>query len=125
MKGRQIISILLLFFLSFNICSYVFVRAYHEGCTDYITESFCVNKNKPELHCNGQCHINKIIKTTSKSTDTLAISDNLLHVYLASSFHIPTHIAYVEVKHTEIHNSKYTNFYVGISGSIDIPPPLS
>lgn len=24
---------------------------------DFITETFCVNKDKPELSCNGKCHL--------------------------------------------------------------------
>lgn len=27
-----------------------------------ITELFCVNKSKPELHCEGKCHVNAQIK---------------------------------------------------------------
>lgn len=26
---------------------------------DEIAAEFCVNKEKPEMHCNGQCHLNK------------------------------------------------------------------
>ncbi len=29
---------------------------------DYITKTFCVNKNKPAMHCNGMCHMMKEIK---------------------------------------------------------------
>ena len=33
---------------------------------DSIIEKFCVNKAKPEMHCNGKCHLEKQIK---KETD--------------------------------------------------------
>ena len=26
---------------------------------DYITKTFCVNTDKPELNCNGKCHLTK------------------------------------------------------------------
>ena len=26
---------------------------------DFIIEKFCINKEKPELQCNGKCHLNK------------------------------------------------------------------
>ncbi len=28
----------------------------------YISEELCVNKDKPEMHCNGKCHLKKEIK---------------------------------------------------------------
>lgn len=30
-----------------------------------ITELFCVNKNKPELRCNGKCHLAKQLRNAS------------------------------------------------------------
>ena len=28
----------------------------------YIAEVLCVNKDKPEMHCNGKCHLKKQLK---------------------------------------------------------------
>ena len=125
MKGRKTISILLLFFLCFNICSYVFVRAYYEGCKEYITENYCINKDKPALHCNGQCHINKIISNTENSTDTLAISDTLLHIYLPSAFHMSEIIENTRVHIITQHSFSYIIFYNSAVNTVDTPPPLS
>lgn len=33
---------------------------------DYIVENFCVNKDKPELKCNGQCYL---MKQLAEQTD--------------------------------------------------------
>ena len=30
-----------------------------------ITELFCINKKKPELECNGKCHLKKTLETES------------------------------------------------------------
>ena len=35
--------------------------AYFECNIDYIIETFCVNKEKPQLQCNGKCHLAKQI----------------------------------------------------------------
>lgn len=35
------------------------------------TEKYCANKTKPELKCNGKCHLNKEIKKTSESNKPL------------------------------------------------------
>ncbi len=32
-----------------------------------ITDLFCVNKDKPEMHCNGHCFLEKQIKADKKS----------------------------------------------------------
>ncbi|QTE21261.1 hypothetical protein [Polaribacter cellanae] len=37
---------------------------------DYIIETYCVNKDKPALQCNGKCHLAK------KITPNLNTSDN-------------------------------------------------
>ena len=33
--------------------------AYYELNIDYIIENYCVNTDKPELQCNGKCHLAK------------------------------------------------------------------
>ncbi|MEO9571009.1 MAG: hypothetical protein ABJH82_10015 [Polaribacter sp.] len=35
--------------------------AYFEYNIDYIIETYCVNKEKPQLQCNGKCHLAKQI----------------------------------------------------------------
>lgn len=29
---------------------------------DYISKVLCINKDKPEMHCNGKCHLAKELK---------------------------------------------------------------
>lgn len=33
---------------------------------DYVAKVLCVNKNKPQMHCNGKCHLKKQLKTEDK-----------------------------------------------------------
>lgn len=33
---------------------------------DYITKTFCENKAKPKLKCNGKCHLRKQLKEQDK-----------------------------------------------------------
>jgi hypothetical protein len=35
---------------------------------DYIAEFLCINKDKPELKCNGKCHLKKEIKKAQEET---------------------------------------------------------
>lgn len=34
---------------------------------DYISTTLCVNKSKPELHCNGKCYVSKELAKTNDS----------------------------------------------------------
>lgn len=62
----------------------------------FITANFCENKAKPQLHCNGKCHLAKEIKKTEqhdqKLPDLLKEKFEVFHYYLALptfSFDIP------------------------------------
>jgi hypothetical protein len=35
------------------------------------TEKYCANKKKPEIKCNGKCHLNKEVKKTTESNKSL------------------------------------------------------
>jgi hypothetical protein len=64
----------------------------------YISEELCINKDKPEMHCNGKCHLKKEIKkvlgddnpTKNKTTlptlkfkeHTIFYHNNLIRKYL-------------------------------------------
>lgn len=44
-----------------------------------ITELFCVNKDKPTLHCNGKCHLAKQLRKSSDS-ESKAPADGFMKV---------------------------------------------
>ncbi|WP_053327895.1 hypothetical protein [Chryseobacterium gallinarum] len=39
---------------------------------DYIKDVLCINKNKPELHCNGKCYLSKELAKTN-DTESLPL----------------------------------------------------
>lgn len=39
---------------------------YYELNIDYIIETYCVNKDKPQLQCNGKCHLSKQLQLKSQ-----------------------------------------------------------
>ncbi|MDG4716258.1 hypothetical protein [Winogradskyella marincola] len=58
---------------------------YYQLNIDYIIETYCVNKEKPELQCNGKCHLAKQLSAT-KTTDKngkaiLNLSDSFFPVF--------------------------------------------
>lgn len=37
---------------------------------DYISEVLCINKDKPELQCNGKCHLNAELAKSNEDTSS-------------------------------------------------------
>lgn len=37
---------------------------------NHIVNTLCVNKSKPELHCNGKCYLSKELAKTSDNTES-------------------------------------------------------
>jgi hypothetical protein len=68
-------SILALMFLLPQV-SNTFVWVHYQTNKAAITEQFCENKAKPELQCNGQCHLAKqltepVAPTSNQPTERL------------------------------------------------------
>jgi hypothetical protein len=98
------ISILLLFSLISSNFANLFVFAGFELNQKYIAAELCVNKNRPELHCNGQCYLMKKLKQAqdkeqkqerqSQKTqiqDALVVTPMVFKQYAVAEikFHIP------------------------------------
>ncbi len=48
-----------------------------------VTKAFCVNKGKPQLHCNGKCYLNKQLANEDNNTNKYPFqkTDGLNQVY--------------------------------------------
>lgn len=59
--------------------------AYFQLNIDYIIETYCVNKEVPELKCNGKCHLAKQLQVDLPSSDlstaTLAVVESFFPVF--------------------------------------------
>jgi hypothetical protein len=56
----------------FQSLSRLLIIASYEINKDYISKNLCENKNKPKMHCNGKCHLNKqLSKQEKKDNSTL------------------------------------------------------
>lgn len=70
MKIPQIISVVLLLALSFQCLSRLgLITAYHLY-KDYIVATYCINKSKPELHCEGSCFMKKNLESSKEKART-------------------------------------------------------
>lgn len=64
MKSRLFIF-LMAFFLLFTSVKSAFIVGFYEYNRSVFIEIFCVNKDKPQIHCNGKC---RLMKETSESS---------------------------------------------------------
>ncbi len=70
-------AILLVFLLLLNIFNNATIFVLYKINQAKITELFCINKDKPELQCNGKCHLKEVIKEQQKEKKELPFSTNL------------------------------------------------
>lgn len=51
---------------------------------DFITENFCINKDKPELKCKGKCHMKDMLAQTAEqeSEDSKILLEVMIPVFL-------------------------------------------
>jgi len=92
---------------------------------DYIAEFLCINKDKPELQCNGKCHLVKELEKSQKEEQNkLRIN---LEEYPISTLHHPVNkLVEKPLNFREIRlNSRYENRYNYLfSFSIFHPPSV-
>ncbi len=119
---RYSIAYVLLFFMVLNLSSYIAIKVYHQACNDYITTYFCVNKDKPELHCNGKCHINKLIKAANiQKNQSINTLSSILFEYLPCQiFSINYQYGY---KDKEVQCSRKQYFIQSLFVTRHTPPP--
>ena len=63
---KLIFSILFSILILYNSLRVSITYIYYNVDTVGFIEALCENKDKPELQCNGKCHLKKITKTNSE-----------------------------------------------------------
>ena len=95
----------------------------YEVHKEFITANFCINKQKPQLQCNGKCHLSKQIKAQEAKTNSLAsILKNIEEV----PFYFPAFLFCKKVNSYKIIKPVYLQytqaFYKNPILTIDQPP---
>jgi len=67
-----IVSLLLVYTISFKT---IITTNFYVNQSS-LTELFCINKEKPQLQCNGKCHLTKELIKTDSQKDELPFSQN-------------------------------------------------
>lgn len=102
--------------------------AYFELNIDYIIETYCINKDKPQLNCDGKCFLAKQLNLqTDENKETKP--------YLASFSEAFLPVFFQEYKYSPLtgnfitgndNNWAYSNsFYASLTARIEHPPQLT
>lgn len=86
---KQLSAILLFIAFSFRPAYQIAEIGYYELNIDYIIKNYCVNKDKPEMHCNGKCYLNKQLnklRVPGIDKTSPSISDSFLPVFFQEAF---------------------------------------
>lgn len=60
--------------------------AYFELNIDYIVETYCVNKEKPQLQCNGKCHLATQLASNTSNSSTNSYLNTLFEAFIPVYF---------------------------------------
>lgn len=89
---KQIVCCILLILFTAQTFSGIFLVADYYLHTEKYIEN-CVNKNKPEMHCNGHCQLNKQLAKDQHKADSNQRQDSKL----VSPYIYPTCDEYAQV----------------------------
>ncbi len=91
---------------------------------DYISTVLCINKDKPQMHCNGKCHLAKeIAKKSAEDTQ----ENNTGTLKFIDVFIVQEKITLPEKNSVLLHttnNHFYKNLYSYISCKSILKPPV-
>lgn len=93
---------------------------------EYIAKELCINKAKPQMHCNGKCHLMKQLAQSSE-TEKPVQNDKKISVFESEWFYTATFYLeiykkpkFVTTKNTYI----YKNLYQHLFGFDFFHPPI-
>lgn len=75
----------MLFAFSAQMFSQLGVLAGYELNKHYIIEKFCVNRDKPEMHCDGKCYLKKKLQQDQQRKNSESNINNRLDILLFCS----------------------------------------
>lgn len=116
-----IFSFLLSTLILFNSLQVSITYAYYELDPVGFIEKLCENKDKPELKCNGKCHLKKVAENSSNDNKNLPniIDFKDILLYKESS------AKYITIRDLEkvYQNYGYKNFYTYLKFTDCFHPP--
>lgn len=101
---------------------------YYQFNIDEIIEKYCVNKERPELECNGKCFLNEQLEQPSNSSEEkpgriFNLSETFLPAFYQESFNYNFEVPEPETKFQNWKTIRFINYL--FESGIDRPPSIS
>lgn len=103
--AKKSLSILLLAALICQCFSKLGIIAYYQINRDFIASHLCINRDKPQMHCNGKCYLNRKLRSDEKPDQNKGNNDNKieLSIFCATDvFNLNTPMNGTEVSYPEL-----------------------
>ena len=120
------ISLILLGLILINIFSLALLKVHYELNKDFITENYCINIDKPELNCDGQCHLDELLKIVSNDNHQnteIPSGYNLNLISIEFFFSEITYLPSMEIENIKS-ESRYLNNYTFLNTFCLERPPI-
>lgn len=117
----KISSFLLTSIIIFNSLQVSLTYAYYNLDTVGFIEKLCENKDKPELQCNGKCHLKKLVENNTNNDKEPIKAVNLKDITLFVVEFMK--YDFNRASFTNIQLGNYNNLYTfSLVDSLDRPP---
>jgi len=122
---QRFIAIALILIISLPLMHKAIVITNYIVDYDYISQILCINKEEPEMKCNGKCHLTKELNKTESSDDNESKNNSRTNLEIGITYFFN---AKEEIQIIQFHSFKkssffYTDFYnTPFINSFDKPP---
>ncbi len=82
MKNLGILGLAMAFLVQIMSSSLIVLN--YEVNTSYIIENFCENTDKPEMHCDGKCHLSKQIQEDTEQKSEAPATESEVMTFVLS-----------------------------------------
>lgn len=104
---------MLLVSISYQFVAKMGIIAWYQANKDYVAKELCVNKDKPQMHCNGKCYLKKQLQKVDKEQSgdkeqpvksqkselpVFIVTEGQLIPYISTSSEVKKHSKYIALK---------------------------
>ena len=122
-RYRNTFSVILIIAMLWNVFYVSFTYVYYFVDQEGFIAEYCVNIAKPELKCNGKCHLKEVSEkdTTNEKAPSKMMITKDVNLYVQEI----KKIGFGFILYTKKPNIKYTNTYSYLSEyNLDHPPQV-
>jgi len=124
---RLVIASILLSLLGFLLVKPILPYFEYVFNYTYIAEVLCINKAKPEMHCNGQCHLSDQLDEAWEASSPVSSNnpETRFEVKEIDLFAHKNPCMYSPFGKHQKHSDPFRIHYEGIYQTVPSPPPKS